>query len=284
MKVKLSTVREPKMQEKLYTLSEARKALNDIPTTSFYRLVENGKIRRVVLPGRKQALYPKADIDRLLGESSLSIEPQDRTDTEPPEIVVDWMTPKDLPALLALDMEAFDEELIGNVSLYYSWWKRNPETCLMAFEEGKRDRVLAQITLLPLKEETILSILRGERGELEIKPEDIETYTREGEYTLLVENAVVRPNHSAAIGPVMHRWAEFWCSQWPQVKIRRIYAQTVSTAGLFMVKKMYFGPLYDIAEDAYVLDLKHPNPSKFVQGFQQCVEQKEVLIASGEDG
>src|SRR5690349_5296449 len=46
-----------------YTAKDAVEKIG-IPTTSFYNLVRAGTLKGVVLPGRKEAVYPKIDIDR----------------------------------------------------------------------------------------------------------------------------------------------------------------------------------------------------------------------------
>ena len=57
-------------------------------------------------------------------------------------------------------------------------------------------------------------------------------------------------------------------------RICRIYAQAVSEAGLYFVQKLFFAPLYEFPEDAFVLDVQRRNPSKFVHHFQACSGQK----------
>jgi hypothetical protein len=264
------------MEEELYTLAEARKALNNMPATSFYRLVETGQIRKLIPPGKKQGMYPRSDIERLLSQSPQYI--QTLAEKKEPEICVDWMTPKDLPFLLAFDTDAFEEEMIGSIPLYYSWWKKNPYTCLMAFEEGNRNKILAQVTMLPLDEDVIFSVLKGERKELSITADEIKSYDQGGEYTLLAENIITQPGHPEYVRPVLHQLTEFWCQEWPRIKVKKVFAETVSQGGLYLVQKMYFGPLYDIGEKAFVLDLRYKNPSRFIRSFQECIEKKEVTL------
>jgi len=41
-----------------------------------------------------------------------------------------------------------------------------------------------------------------------------------------------------------------------------------------MVKKLFFSPLWDISDTAYMLDMNRPNPSRVVQTFQYCVKSQ----------
>ncbi len=50
---------------KLYKASEARAKLGGMSTSSFKRLVDSGKIRKVVPPGKTQGEYVREDVDKL---------------------------------------------------------------------------------------------------------------------------------------------------------------------------------------------------------------------------
>jgi hypothetical protein len=49
----------------LYSASEAREKLGGMSTSSFKRLVDSGKIRKVVPPGKSQGKYIREDVDKL---------------------------------------------------------------------------------------------------------------------------------------------------------------------------------------------------------------------------
>jgi len=51
--------------DKLYTAKEAREKLGGIAPTSFKRLVDSGKIRKIVPPNKKNGFYPKEDVDEM---------------------------------------------------------------------------------------------------------------------------------------------------------------------------------------------------------------------------
>jgi hypothetical protein len=266
--------------DSLYTAAQARAKLGNMATSTFHRLVLAGRIRKVTPPDKKQGLYVKEDVDSLAQELRVAAATpgpgQSSTSQQPPKALVDWMLPSDLPSILALDMLVYDEQLIGSIPLYHAWWKKNPKTTVLAFAANDRSKVLAQACLLPLPEPVILSILRGERDEKSITGDEVETYDRTGEYVLYAESVITHPDYRQYLGAVMQKFADFWCDLAPDRKIRRIYAQAVSTDGRFLVQKLFFGPLYDLGDNAFVLDLRYPNPSRFVQRFQQCVAQREA--------
>jgi hypothetical protein len=265
------------MNQELYSASEARARLGNMASSTFHRLVMGGEIKKVTNPGKKHGEYLKADVDRIAQAMGVSINRNTRTKGQkdkPPKLIVDWRRRNDLPAILALDMEVYRDEVIGKVDLYHAWWQRNPNITLIVFEEGKRDRILANITLLPLKEETIVGILKGDYSDLDVSPDEILSYENGGEFTIFAENAISRDESKDYLGLILKGFADFWCEQWPKSKIKRIYAQAGSREGRFLIQKLYFGPRFDLADDAYMLDLEHENPSRFVHGFQQCINEK----------
>jgi hypothetical protein len=54
-----------KYMDKLYTASEAREKLGGMASSSFKRLVDSGKIRKIVPPGKTQGKYLREDVDKL---------------------------------------------------------------------------------------------------------------------------------------------------------------------------------------------------------------------------
>jgi hypothetical protein len=251
---------------KEYISSNEGEKLLGVSRQRFFYYVNQGRIEKIPGATPRKSLYNKTDILKLKGEISDGEEVQT-------DLIVDWIHPADLPKTLALDLIVYEEDIIGDFKLYLSWLKRNPHLTLGAFDES-RNTVYAYLNLLPLDESTILSILRGEREETSIKAEEIKTYDDEGEYTLLAESIVAHPDHPEAIGSIMNEVSEFWCNQWPTRRVKRIYAQTVSDNGLFLVQRLYFAPLLDYPDNAYILDMGRKNFSKIVQKYQECIEKK----------
>jgi len=198
--------------------------------------------------------------------------------------ILDWISPADMSAVVALDHEVFADELVGDSSLYSAWVTHNPRIAMAAYDKQDRSRCLAYISMLPLPEPIILDILAGKRDELSVRPEEIETYTRAGTYTLLANSAVVRPDQRhllyAVLDAIMRYWVE---EQYPTRTISKIYAQAASTAGDIFIQKFFFAPLYQEVDgkataikDGYVLDLSRPGASKVIRAFQEALAKKQA--------
>ena len=272
----LAEEKESKLTE-LYTSSEARKIL-DASTSTFKRLVDSGQIRKITPPHKKQGMYIKDDVDKLVKE----MRPFKKRGQASKELTtaVDWQKISDLPAILKLDLKVYHEQIVGDIGLYISWEKKNPKITLLSFEKDNREHVLAYISLVPLPEETILSILKGERPELSIQAEEIETYERKGKYTLLAESVVVDQDYPEQLNTVLQAVLSHWCKQYPDRYIEKVYADAATDYGDKLVRKLYFSPLYSVSDTAYVLDLRKPGISKVVRTFQECLKQKALKADS----
>jgi hypothetical protein len=273
--------------EQLYSSSEARKKLN-ASTSTFKRLVDSGQIRKVTPPNKKQGMYVSTDVDRVAEEmkpfsgNTRYRNKQSRQNNELPT-VTDWQKISDLPAILKLDLKVYQENIVGDIALYISWERKNPKITLLSFENGNRDHVLAYISLVPLPEQIILSILKGERPELSISPDEVETYERRGGYILLAESVVIDPDHPEQLNNVLREVLTYWCRQYPDRYIEKIYADAATDHGDMLARKLYFSPLYDISDTAYMLDLRKPGISKIVRNFQECLKQKALRASTHEE-
>ena len=244
---------------------------------TFYRHARDGKIRKTLPEIRERgALYNESDIKRIIGKKT-GIGERGKVDREERKEIateVAWQKTSDLPAILKLDLLAYKDDLVGDIGLYISWAKKNTKITLLSFESGKRENVLAYISLVPLPEDIIVSILKGEREELSINADEIESYERKGAYTLLAESIVIHPDHPEQLNKVLGAVLNHWCKQYPDRYIEKIYADAATDHGDMLARKLFFSPLYAVSDRAYVLDLRKPGISKVVKRFQECLDMK----------
>lgn len=268
------------MMEELYSSGEAR-AILGVSTSTFKTYVDSGRIRKITPINRKQGFYVKEDVERVLKERAPFVHVNKSSKRGKTTKVartiktdVDWMRPSDLPAILKLDYIVYKEDIVGDIGLYISWYRKNPKITLLSFERGNRENVLAYISLVPLPEPVILTILREDRSELSIGPTEVEEYQRSGGYTLLAESVVTHSDHPEQLNHVVQNVLEFWYEQYPDKYIEKIYAQTFSDDGDVLVRKMYFSPLYELSDRAYVLDFKKKGASRIIREFQEKLAAK----------
>lgn len=199
-----------------------------------------------------------------------------------PDVILDWVRPEDVPSGLALDQIVYNEMFLASAEVYMAWRRKNPKISMGAFDAKDRRIRYGYIGLIPLPESIILDVLTGKKDEKEITSDEILTYDDSGEYTLLANSAVIHPNYPELANVIIHKIMNFWVDQYPEKRIKRIYAQTVSEQGRILAKKLYLGPLYIMEsnglkriEDAYVLDMQEEAASKVIRQFQQTLKLKE---------
>ncbi|MBV9688081.1 MAG: hypothetical protein JO202_00050 [Ktedonobacteraceae bacterium] len=248
--------------------SEGQKLLK-MDKGKFFYYAKAKSIRVKEGESERKSLYSLADIMRVKEELGID---------DSPQTVIDWVKPSDVPATVALDFLVYQEAVIADINHYLSWVRKNPYISLAAFDTTDRRTALAYVAMLPLSESVIMKVLKGERSEMDIQADEIEEYNRPGAYTLLVESAVAHPEHPEQLGKVLRSLLTFWCEHYPERHIDKIYAQSVSPEGDILIQKLYFAARYDIAETAFMLDLRRPGASTFIRTFQQCLRAKEKQL------
>jgi hypothetical protein len=130
---------------------------------------------------------------------------------------------------------------------------------------------------LPLPEKVILQVLRGDREEIDITSDEIQTYDEPGAYTLLI-NSVVASQEKYLLR-VLSGVMEYWKEQLPHRWIRRLYAQSTSDKGRQLLQRFNFsemvvdkGDTIEVIDDAFYLDLQRPVRSPLFRDYQQAIE------------
>jgi len=163
----------------------------------------------------------------------------------------------------------------GNPSIIRKWYERNPHICRVLFNKADRRDFWGAINMLPLEEETIFKLLKGEMRDIDLDPQkDILTFEKPGTYNFYVASVIIAPEHRQHFPKLLNSLFDYWCEQAPERTIGRIYGRVVSEDGELLAKKLFFSPLWNISETAYMLDMRRPNPSKIVQSFQYCIQSK----------
>ncbi|EFH87272.1 hypothetical protein [Ktedonobacter racemifer] len=276
-------------EQELFTSEEAVREFvkAGLSETTFRRKVREEKVIDKILPeGRARgALYPADQVREAIKQSrGTAHHNNERTKRTVPDVVLDWVKPEDVPSGLALDQIVYNEMFLASAEVYMAWRRKNPKISMGAFDANDRRTRYGYIGLIPLPEPIILDVLMGRKDEKEITPDEILTYDEPGEYTLLANSAVIHPSYPELANRILHGIMQFWIDQYPEKRIKRIYAQTVSEQGTALAKKLYLSPLYLMGsdglvrvKDAYVLDMNEKAVSKVIRLFQEQLEAKSHL-------
>lgn len=244
--------------------------------TAFFHLVNTGQIRSEPGRGPRDNRYSLDDIEAIRQRRATG--KKRRTWRRPTPALIDWLSPRDIPAILRLDQIVYDEIYLAEMEVYRKWSEKNPYLAMAAFDpKSNRQVMLAYVAALPLDESVIFSVLRGERQETDLKADEMQTYDRPGAYTLLANSAVSLPEYPDLLERILLRLMDAWVDRYPERYITRIYSQTVSESGDRMVQHFFMAPRYDLAPNAYMLDLARPAASKIIRRFQARLIQKAPL-------
>jgi hypothetical protein len=272
--------------EELLTSSQARAALGNMSPSSFKVIVDNKKIRKVVPPGKTQGKYVAEDVYKLAEELKPFLDagkqqssPKTNYKNNPShKTATDWAQARDLPYMLAYDYEMYGPENTVDISITHKWWEKNPYMARILFDANDRRNILGGIIIMPMKEETIIRLLKNEITERDITADDILIYEPGKKYIGYVGSATVKKEYSAHFKGLLQSVLDFACELYPDVQITKLYAYASSGEGWDLIKRLFFTPRKDLADNAFELDLFERNPSRYLKSFHNCLRAKGATI------
>jgi len=135
----------------------------------FFYYVQSGQIAKKPGSKKRETLYNVSDILKIKNKLSQKQNVQSASQT-----YVDWIGVDDVLTSLQLDYRVYGPEvLLADLTHYVARVKRNHQVALAVFDSPKRERILTYVSLLPLPEQTIIEVLRGDRHETDIDTEEV---------------------------------------------------------------------------------------------------------------
>lgn len=170
------------LAEFYYTAAEARKKLG-VDESTFQYWGKEERIARVYLPGRKQPVYSRKEIDDLANEIEATVIIEKAKEVEFRKATI-----KDLEEENQLAQLVFGRA--ADVMPRKMYLESNPEGDYHLYDQGK---LVAYITIFPLKKETITRFMKGEIRGWQISPNDIEQLVPGKPVELLLMDMVTTP-------------------------------------------------------------------------------------------
>lgn len=152
-----------------YTAKDVKEKLH-ITQGELNTFVRNGTLKPETPPGKKQGVYKKAEVDRLVLERQAFMAlPQKTTST------FSRASKEDIKAVVELTRILFGlrESPEATLARRLSWIEKNSEIFYVLKSEGQ---VVGYAAMLPLKPEKVEKILKGEEYAQEINAEEIEDF------------------------------------------------------------------------------------------------------------
>lgn len=258
-----------KLAEYYYTAAEARKILG-VDESTFQYWGRSERITRTTLPGRKTPVYSKREIDELAQEI---------------EAAVIMEKPKDLEFRPATTEDLEDENQLAQLVFGKEAAKMPRKAFLEAnpnidYHLYKQEKLVAYITIFPLKQEVLTRFMNGEIRGWQIDPKDIEPFIPGKPLELLIMDMIttptVPPTERASYGRrlligllrVLYSWGE------QGIEFTKMHAVSSSPSGQRIIKNAGFKEAKALGRGkiAYEIDLKTSDEKIFVK-YRELLER-----------
>ena len=253
----------------LYTASEARMRLGGIAGESLKRLVEDGKIRKVIPPdNKKRGLYVKEDVDRLAEamEQFMEIYSLTSSKDEKPELVQaqSW---EDIEATIRIDRQYFGEQ-IHSPEKRKHWFEVCPNGDYVLKHHGV---IVGYFSIQGIKQEAIDRIFLNPKGDPRTRAEDMEPLVPGKPLQAYISMIAVKPDEiqtrQKIYGMLLLMGLEKVFTNFANqgIDIRTIWAKSMTVPGIKISRDFGFTELGYIGGDRI--------------GFRLDVEKSEIPIA-----
>ncbi len=230
--------------------------------STFYRYVKAGKVEK--LGSQKSASYKRGDVEAFLrGELTLDgrkkrlprVHRLQSSQYASPDTLIDVVTKDDLAHVFLVETEqqGYDQALPPNI--IWSWLEKNDHVYWLLSNPQNRKDIWATLGVLPLDEQLIFKLLKGELSPKDIKPNDILTYELGREYTCYVVSATSKGQDF--LNQMMQHIFSYWHVSSP-IRISKLYASSSRTthedSTLHLMKEFFFSELC-VVKDQTLYDL-----------------------------
>ena len=258
-----------KLAEYYYTAADARKILG-VDENTFQYWGKEERITRVYLPGRKQPVYPKKEIDELASQIEATVIIEKAKGTE-----FRKATPKDLEEENQLAQLVFGRA--ADAMPRKTYLASNPDIDYHLYDQGK---LVAYLTIFPLKKEAITRFINGETRGWQIDPNDIEQFVPGKPVECLIMDMVtaptVAPIKRTEYGRLMIVNLLKTLQSWGEkgIEITKFYAVANTPIGQHILKSAQFteGEKVGTGRIPFELDVSNADV-KWLRGYKNALEQ-----------
>ncbi len=261
-----------------YTAEEAMKML-DLPRSTFHYLVRKGEIPKIILPLRKQAVYPKKEIDKIAEERIKMLK-----DLETIKEDISFVIPnrEDLEQLLEIERVRYPEETLFSPNVIELRMQHNPEN-IHVLKNTKTNTVLGGITMSPMKTETLEKLINLEIDDTKVSVEEYLPFSSNMAQDIYIMSIVNKPaiTEKYYAGKLLVAILDYLKELSDRdVEIKRIYCVATTEEGEKLAKNLQFTLLktewtgeHDDFRHSYVLDIQSLNSKhKLVKSFQNYIK------------
>ncbi len=264
----------PELAKFYYTAAEARSVLG-IDEEAFQYWGRTERIKRIHLPGRKQAVYSKKEINSIASkmESTLLVEKMGGLEYRK-------ATTNDLDqeiglANLVFGARASNPEM---VELRRSFMEKNPDTTYHLYDG---DYLAAYINLFPFDQEAIAKFKEGQRGWF-LGAEHMQQFEPGKPLECIIidmaTTSTVPPARRSTYAQILLSGLSTKLNEWGQkgVIISKVYAASNTQAGIRILKHAGFQVINDLGGGRYVFELEvNTSKTKLLIEYKEAIQQWE---------
>jgi predicted DNA-binding transcriptional regulator AlpA len=264
-----------------YSATEAMKRLG-MARSSFYDLVEKGKITRIVPPDRSDGYYPKKEIDKMAKAKELFILEY----TEEPS-TFEKALEEDIRGLYEVCKTLWGNLNTPSYETRLEWYKKNTEMYYVVKQDGI---VVGFIGLVPIERDTLQKMM--EHPGLNEKTEDILPFIpRVPIHGLFLELGVrsdIPKNRKYGRHLIAGGFSVLETLASREIVIEKLYAHSRTPDGINICRKMGFKETKPVEGDTRIrfeLDLR-TSSYPLLKEYQRIVEsyKKQKNQDNGEEG
>jgi predicted DNA-binding transcriptional regulator AlpA len=255
-----------------YTASEVMRKLG-IGNSTLYHYVEQGKIKRVVPPDRKDGYYIKADIDKMVRAKELFIL---QYSSSPSEFMK--ASEEDIQGIYDLCVSLYGATNIPSYERRLEWYRKNPEIYFVVKQDGI---VTGFVSLLYLTDDVLRQIMETDHPQ-PVRAEHIRLFVPGEPIDNLFLTIGVRPgldstshrqHGSHLITGTFDVLEDFARKGMP---VKKLYATSRTTEGIKLCRDLGFKETQLKPEDdtlRFELD-PETSDSPFLEKYQQAIKRR----------
>jgi len=145
-----------RLMKSFYTAKEAQERLG-MNNNNFHYLVRKGTIKKVTLPGKKQSVYPRTEVDKLASTLKTLIQQYDREKS-----IFRLATLADMQEEFEMDISLYGKKT-ASLEDRIEKLQKNPESDYVLINE---EQLVGHVSFFPVEQEMLHRFLVGEIGEI----------------------------------------------------------------------------------------------------------------------
>lgn len=255
-----------------YTAAEAREALG-LDEEAFQYWGRSERIKRIHLPGRKQAVYSKKEVNSIASKMEAAMLAEKLTGLEYRKATLNDLDHEVELAHLVFGARASNPEMIN---LRRSFLEKNPDITYHLYDG---DHLVAYTNLIPFDQEAIANFKEGERGWF-LGIDHIELFQpgKQLECVMIdmATTPTVPPARRGTYAQILLEGFTKNLVEWGQIgiEISKVYAASNTASGIRILKHAGFQTIKDLGSGRYVFELDiDASETRILLGYKEAIRR-----------